>query len=55
MLVLTLISYRLFGRRVLPDRSCGPMNKDWRGILRGRCLAGVRVDRNPNVCTSPSS
>ncbi|KAF2020258.1 hypothetical protein BU24DRAFT_459855 [Aaosphaeria arxii CBS 175.79] len=39
--------YRLFGRKVLPDRSCSAMNRDWRHVLRRRMLASVRVHRAP--------
>ncbi|KAF2439293.1 hypothetical protein P171DRAFT_369914 [Karstenula rhodostoma CBS 690.94] len=39
--------YRLYGRRVRPDRSCTEMNKMWRVILRHRKLAAVRVHRQP--------
>ncbi|CAO2650229.1 Nn.00g015210.m01.CDS01 [Neocucurbitaria sp. VM-36] len=39
--------YRLFGRRVLRNRSCSPMNNLWRTILRSRALASVRIHRKP--------
>ncbi|KAF1941089.1 hypothetical protein EJ02DRAFT_503754 [Clathrospora elynae] len=39
--------YRLFGRRVLRNRSCSSMNNLWRTILRNRSLASVRVHRKP--------
>ncbi|CBY01485.1 hypothetical protein LEMA_P002720.1 [Plenodomus lingam JN3] len=42
--------YRLFGRRVLPTRSCSDMNTLWRTILRTRAVAAVFVHRAP---TSP--
>ncbi|KAF2186360.1 hypothetical protein K469DRAFT_573840, partial [Zopfia rhizophila CBS 207.26] len=37
--------YRLFGRRVLPDRSCTRMNRIWRTYLRESHLAEVRIYR----------
>jgi hypothetical protein len=40
-------SYRLFGRRVLFNRTCSPMNHLWRAILRSQALASVRVHRSP--------
>ncbi|KAG9185793.1 hypothetical protein G6011_07124 [Alternaria panax] len=39
--------YRLFGRRVLKNRSCSGMNNLWRSILRSRSLASVRIHRKP--------
>ena len=39
--------YRLFGRRVLRNRSCSGMNCLWRTILRARSLASVRIHRKP--------
>ncbi|KAH7130376.1 hypothetical protein B0J11DRAFT_566412 [Dendryphion nanum] len=45
--------YRLFGRMVLPDRKCTTMNRDWRGVLRGRWLAAVRVHRAPKLQDRP--
>ncbi|KAH7384008.1 hypothetical protein BKA66DRAFT_417040 [Pyrenochaeta sp. MPI-SDFR-AT-0127] len=39
--------YRLFGRRVLRNRSCSQMNILWRAILRNRALASVRIHRKP--------
>jgi hypothetical protein len=45
--MLTLHRYRLFGRCVLFDRSCGPMNKIWRKYLRGGRLASVTIHRSP--------
>ncbi|KAF1849199.1 uncharacterized protein K460DRAFT_404436 [Cucurbitaria berberidis CBS 394.84] len=39
--------YRLFGRCVLENRSCSPMNILWRTILRNRALASVRIHRKP--------
>jgi hypothetical protein len=35
----------LFGRTVLADRKCGPMNRVWRRHLRGKHLASVMVHR----------
>ncbi|KAJ4372897.1 hypothetical protein N0V83_003188 [Neocucurbitaria cava] len=40
--------YRLFGRRVQRNRSCGSMNTLWRTILRNRALISVRVHRKPS-------
>lgn len=48
---LTIGRYRLFGRRVQPDRRCSSMNVLWRSILRTRALASVRIHRQP---ASPS-
>lgn len=42
---LTPNSYRLYGRRVLLDRSCTNMNIRWRVVLRSRHLAAVRIVR----------
>ncbi|CAN9480073.1 unnamed protein product [Alternaria alternata] len=39
--------YRLFGRRVLKNRSCSSMNNLWRSILRSRSLVSVRIHRKP--------
>ncbi|KZM24956.1 hypothetical protein ST47_g3893 [Ascochyta rabiei] len=39
--------YRLFGRRVQPDRRCSTMNTTWRTILRARSLASVKIHRRP--------
>ncbi|EOA87559.1 hypothetical protein ACJQWK_08192 [Exserohilum turcicum] len=47
--------YRLFGRRVLRNRSCGAMNNLWRKILRSRSLASVRIHRNPSMILSAST
>ncbi|KAJ4361489.1 hypothetical protein N0V95_001826 [Ascochyta clinopodiicola] len=49
--------YRLFGRRVQPDRRCSAMNTVWRAILRTRSLAAVEVHRKPASppSTSPPS
>lgn len=44
-----LNSYRLFGRCVLPNRSCSQMNMVWRTILRSRALSSVRVHRQPRA------
>jgi hypothetical protein len=40
-------SYRLFGRRVMPDRRCSGMNTLWRTILRTRSLTAIRLHRQP--------
>ena len=40
--------YRLFGRRVLKNRSCSGMNYLWRTILRARSLASVCIHRKPD-------
>jgi hypothetical protein len=45
--LLTLHSYRLFGRRVLRNRQCSVMNGVWRSILRSRALASVTLHRKP--------
>ncbi|KAK7179468.1 hypothetical protein PSPO01_14480 [Paraphaeosphaeria sporulosa] len=45
--------YRLYGRKVLPDRSCTEMNKLWRIILRQRKLAAVRIHREPGGQDKP--
>ncbi|KAF9729418.1 hypothetical protein PMIN06_005867 [Paraphaeosphaeria minitans] len=45
--------YRLYGRKVLPDRSCTEMNKLWRTILRQRKLAAVRIHRGPGGHVKP--
>lgn len=45
--LLTLLRYRLFGRRVLPTRQCSQMNTLWRTILRARALASVTLHRKP--------
>ncbi|KAH8711819.1 hypothetical protein GQ44DRAFT_714238 [Phaeosphaeriaceae sp. PMI808] len=39
--------YRLFGRRVLPNRQCTPMNSLWRTILRSGSLVSVTIHRKP--------
>jgi hypothetical protein len=45
--LLTMHSYRLFGRRVLRNRQCSVMNGVWRSILRTRALASVTIHRKP--------
>ncbi|KAI8931099.1 hypothetical protein NX059_012109 [Plenodomus lindquistii] len=45
--------YRLFGRRVLANRSCSIMNPKWRTILRTRALAAVFVHRHPARPATP--
>ncbi|KAL1610705.1 hypothetical protein SLS60_002375 [Paraconiothyrium brasiliense] len=45
--------YRLYGRKVLMDRSCTEMNKLWRVVLRNRQLAAVRVHRQPGPYPKP--
>lgn len=45
--------YRLFGRRVLEDRSVGPMNRAWRAVLRGRQLRAVNIHREPDDSVRP--
>ncbi|KAF1837629.1 hypothetical protein BDW02DRAFT_106444 [Decorospora gaudefroyi] len=39
--------YRLFGRRVLRNRTCSAMNSMWRTILRNHVLESVCVHRKP--------
>ncbi|KAF2133894.1 hypothetical protein P153DRAFT_409189 [Dothidotthia symphoricarpi CBS 119687] len=46
--------YRLFGRRVLRNRSCSIMNNLWRTILRTRSLASVRLLRKPATPVTPT-
>ncbi|KAF2832727.1 hypothetical protein CC86DRAFT_341404 [Ophiobolus disseminans] len=43
--------YRLFGRRVLRNRTCSAMNSIWRSILRTRSLASVTLHRKPAPCS----
>jgi hypothetical protein len=50
-MLLTLRSYRLFGRRVLKNRQCSGMNNLWRTILRARALASVTLHRRPASVT----
>ncbi|KAJ4299341.1 hypothetical protein N0V90_004586 [Kalmusia sp. IMI 367209] len=45
--------YRLYGRKVLPDRSCSTMNPRWRIVLRSRHLAAVRIVREPGEFPRP--
>ncbi|KAF1976718.1 hypothetical protein BU23DRAFT_454796, partial [Bimuria novae-zelandiae CBS 107.79] len=45
--------YRLYGRKVLQDRTCGPMNQQWRIVLRRRQLAAVRIHREGNYYGKP--
>lgn len=49
--------YRLFGRRVLLNRTCSGMNTPWRTILRSRSLAAIFVHREPSrpVTRTPRS
>lgn len=46
--------YRLFGRKVQPDRRCTSMNISWRNILRTRALASVKIHRQPAGPTQAS-
>lgn len=43
--------YRLFGRRVLPNRRCGRMNQNWRNVLVSKKLAEIRIHRGPRAAT----
>jgi hypothetical protein len=47
IILLTICSYRLFGRRVMKNRQCSPMNNLWRAVLRARALASVTLHRKP--------
>ncbi|KAF1951553.1 hypothetical protein CC80DRAFT_203489 [Byssothecium circinans] len=39
--------YRLFGRKVLPDRTCSAMSRTWRMAMRYRMLESVVLHRDP--------